>query len=367
MRRTIIFSLLLLLFPLFSEASTVVRTGETVAVSADQVVEGDFYGLGGTVALSGEVTDDLLVLGGTVTMNGEVGADTTVVGGTVDIHGLVNDDVRVIGGSVTIAGEVTGNLVVVASDLKVLSTAKVGGDVLFFGAKADLSGAIGGNVLGTSEYLRIDAPISGGLDVKTRNLVLGERADIAKDVRYASALELTRAQNALVKGEIERSEPSVVVADNSFKDALIPFLITLFAALVFYLFFKRFTLRVVEGSQVHQLRAVLIGLAVVFLTPFVGLMLLVSTLGSILGVMLLLSYFVVVFLMMVLAGAVAGGYIMVWLKQGSMLSVLSVVVGVALLHALLYIPIVGPILLIPLSLLTLGVVTERLYTMLRAA
>ncbi len=354
-------------FPYAVEASTVVRTGETVAVSADQVVEGDFYGLGGTVALSGEVTDDLLVLGGTVTMNGEVGADTTVVGGTVDIHGLVSDDVRVIGGSVTIAGEVTGNLVVVASDLKVLSTAKIGGDVLFFGAKADVSGSVGGNVLGTSEYLRVDAPVGGGLDVKTRNLVLGERADIAKDVRYTSALELTRAQNALVKGEVMRSEPRVMVAENNVKDALIPFLITLFAALVFYLFFKRFTLRVVEEAQSRQLRAVLIGLAVVFLTPIVGLVLLVTTLGSIIGVMLLLSYLILVLLGMVLMGAVAGGYIMTLRKQGSLLSVLSVVVGVALVHVLLYVPIVGPVLLIPLTLLTLGVATERLYALLRAA
>ncbi len=366
--RTLVFLglVVLLSLPLPTAASTVVRSGETVAISADQSVEGDFYGLGGTVALSGEVSEDVLVVGGTVTMNGDVGADAALIGGTVDVHGLVNDDVRIIGGTVTVAGEITGNLVVVASDLKILSTAKIGGDVLFFGAKGDISGAVAGDVFGTSEYLRVDAPVGGGLDVKTRSLVLGERAEIAENVSYTSAFELTRAQNAVVTGDVVRSE-SVVVTENRFKSALIPFLITLFAALVFFLLFKRFTCVVTENTHAHQLRSVLIGFGVIFLIPIAAMILLLSTLGSFLGVLLMATYFVFIMLMLILMGGVAGSYVMPLLKQGNEVTVLSIVVGVVLVHVFLYVPIIGPLLIIPLAVLTLGVIAERVYQLLRTA
>ena len=365
MRALVFLSLAVILtLPQITAASTVVRSGETVAISSDQVVEGDFYGLGGTVALSGKVSEDLLLLGGTVTMNGEVGADIAVLGGTVDIHGLVNDDVRVVGGSVTIAGEITGNLVVVASDLKVLSTAKIGGDILFFGAKGDISGAVAGDILGTSEYLRVDAPVGGGLDVKTRSLVLGERAAVTENVSYTSMVELTRSQNSIVKGDVVRSE-AVVVAPNEFKNALVPFLITLFAALVFQLLFKRFTMRVVESAQTHQFRAVLIGFGVIFLIPIAAMILLISTLGSLLGVLLLALYFVFLTLMLFLMGCVAGAYVMPLFRQPAEVSMLSIVVGVALVHLLMYIPVIGPILVIPLAVLTIGVIAERVYLLFR--
>lgn len=365
MRSIVFLSVMVFVLPLSAFASTIVRTGETVAVSADQSVAGDFYGLGGTVALSGEVTEDLLVLGGTVTMNGGVGADAAVVGGTVDMHGVIKDDLRIVGGTVTIAGEVTGNLVVVASDLKVLSTATVGGDILFFGARADIGGSVGGNILGTSEYLRVDAPVAGGLDVKTRNLVLGERAVVAKDILYTSAADLTRAQNAVVEGDVTRSDVAVV-AQNSFKDALIPFLITLFGALVFFLLFKRFTVKVAESAETRQFRAVLIGFATLFLMPLAAMILLLSTLGSLLGILLMFVYLAFLILTYILMGGVAGSFLLSVMKRGSgAVTVLSIVLGVALVHLLMYVPMIGAILILPLFVLTLGIVVERLYQLVR--
>src|SRR3989344_4713335 len=102
----------ILAIPSVALASSVMRTGEAVSVAADQAVEGDFYGLGNDVTVSGEVTDDLLVMAG----------------------------------EVTVAGEVQGDLVVLAGTLKVLSTAKISGDILFFGTDAEISGEVGKSI-----------------------------------------------------------------------------------------------------------------------------------------------------------------------------------------------------------------------------
>src|SRR3989344_5008966 len=145
----------ILAIPSVALASSVMRTGEAVSVAADQAVEGDFYGLG-------------------------------------------ND--------VTVAGEVQGDLVVLAGTLKVLSTAKISGDILFFGTDAEISGEVGKSIFGTSERMRVEGVVSGDIDVKTGTLTLGERADITGMVKYASSNEIVRAQNARVAGQVIQNE-----------------------------------------------------------------------------------------------------------------------------------------------------------------
>ncbi len=354
-----------LTIPYSAFASTIVRSGDTVSVSEDQVVEGDFYAVGGTVAISGKVVEDLMIIGGNVTVNGEVGADMAIVGGTVDVHGTIVDDLRVVGGTVVIAGDVAGNLVVVASDLKILSTATIGGDLLFFGGSADISGTIDNDILGTSEKMRIDGKVGGGVDVKTGGLVLGDRADIVNNVSYNSTHELTRAQDAKVKGKVLYTD-TVPIPQKSGRNAAITLLVFLFSTLVVYLFLKPFTLKIVESAQTQSLRHFGIGFGIIFLMPITGVILLISTLGTPLGIMLLSFYVVLLCLALALVGMVTGSYVMRLTKYSSVVSVLTAVVGVIIINLLFYVPIIGPLVLTGLVILTLGIITERIIHLIRS-
>ncbi len=356
---------MLIALPFAASASTVVRTGEVVSLAADQVVEGDFYGLGSTAAVSGEVTEDLLLFGGTVTVNGEVGADMAIVGGSVDIHGTVQDDVRVIGGTVVVAGTIEGNLVVVASELKVLSTAVIGGDLMFFGGSADLSGSVGNDVLGTSERLRIDGAVGGDVDVKVGSVVVGDRAEISGRLSYDSAQELVRSQNAVIKGDIVRSE-ATVAPENGLRSLVVAFLVTLFASLVMFLLVKPFALRVVEQAEEHEWRSLLIGFGVVFLAPIASVILLVSTLGSLVGMLLIMTYFALLCLAFSLCGMVAGSYLMRFAKQSKTVSVITIALGTAVLFGLMFVPVLGPLVVMLLFMLTLGVVSQLVVRLLRS-
>jgi cytoskeletal protein CcmA (bactofilin family) len=364
MRRFNLFLVAFFLFPSLVSASSVVRTGEAVTVAADQVVEGDFYGFGGTSAVSGEVTEDLLILGGTVTVNGTVGADMFVVGGTVDVHGTVNDDIRVVGGSVTVAGEVKGDVVVFASELKVLSTATIGGDILFFGGKAEISGSVGSDIMGTSESLRIDGPVAGKVDVTARTLTLGERAEITENVSYTSMQEIVRAQNATVHGRIIRTEPTLS-EDNGYRAIAISFLVLLFAALVIHLLFRTFTQQVADRANERFFRTFTIGFATLFLVPIAASVLLISTLGSIVGIILLCFYFGVISLAIPLSCVVAGVYVMRFIKKPLVVSVLTVVTGTLVFALSLHIPFFGSIILISVVLLTMGALVEHGYRLMR--
>ncbi len=365
MSRQIIIALLFLLIPAVSLASSVVRTGDESSFAVDQIVEGDFYWLASAPVISGEVTEDLLVLGGEVTATGKVGGDIAVVGGTVDFHGEAEDDVRIVGGEVTVAGEIKGDLVVVAGTLKVLSTAKINGDILFFGGEADISGEVGKSILGTSDRIRVDGLVAGDIQVRTGQLLLGERSVVTGLVKFTSEKELVRAQGAEVGGKVIQDKPIINTNVSEVKDLLVPFLILIFAALVWYLLFSRFLDKVSLQANNHPLRSLLIGFGLFFVTPVAVLILLISTLGSFLGLTLMAIYFALLIISVTVTGVVLGMYLMKLFKKPTTISISMVAIGVTVTYLLLFIPILGPVLFFALWLTTLGALTTFLYRTIR--
>ena len=366
MNRFFTYSLVFFLIPITVFGASIVRTGEMVSITEDQVVQDDFYGFGNDVAISGEVEGDLLGASGDMTLNGKVGADFLAVAGKVNIHGgsVVGDDVRVVAGEVTVAGEIVGDLVVVAGNLKVLSTAKVGGDIMFFGSEADIAGEVGGNVLGNSDQIRIDGLVEGEVDIKTSALTLGEKADIEGVVKYTSATDLVRAQDSEVAGKIVRNDP-ILEEVSLVQLVLIPFLITLFTALVGYLFLRRFLTQTASQAYDHPLRSILIGFGVLFLVPIVSIILIASTLGMLLGFILLFTYVALLASSFVTAGVVAGSYIAKMTPRSGEVPILFVALGVLFVHALMFVPIVGFLVLVTLILISLGALATRLYRLIR--
>src|SRR3989338_7070682 len=319
----------ILAIPSVALASSVMRTGEAVSVAADQAVEGDFYGLGNDVTVSGEVTDDLLVIAGKVKVNGKTGADLAALAGDVQIDGVIGGDARIVAGEVTVAGEVQGDLVVLAGTLKVLSTAKISGDI----------------------------------DVKTGTLTLGERADITGMVKYASSNEIVRAQNARVAGQVIQNETVVEVA--SPKDVLVPLLVLLFAALVWHLLFGRLLDRVSTQVVVHPLRSMMIGFGLFFLIPIAVGILIVSQLGSLLGITLVFAYFALLFAAVTISGVVAGTYLFTLVSPKRATGIPSVLFGTSVVFLFLFIPVIGPVLCIALILTTMGALATHLYRTIR--
>ncbi|HMO78339.1 MAG TPA: hypothetical protein PKA42_01780 [Candidatus Paceibacterota bacterium] len=362
----IILSLLLLIVPFNTEASSVLRMGESATFAVDQMVEGDLYWAANTVVISGEVTDDLLLLGGEVTVNGKVGADLLALGGRVDVHGFIGDDARIVAGEVVIAGEIQGDLVVVASNLKVLSTAKISGDLMFFGDTADISGEIGKSVLGTSNTIRIDSIILGDVQVKTNTITLGERTNINGNLSYTSVKEVNRAAGAVVGGKVVQNQPNMINGSVMAKDIVIPFLVILFAALIWYLLFSRFLFKVSNQINNHFLRTTLIGFGIFFLVPIAAVILLLSTLGSILGIILILAYFALLLMSLVISGTMAGAYALKLANKPVTISLLLILFGTAGYYLLLYVPIIGAILMIIISLATLGGLSTSLYRLMRS-
>lgn len=364
-RNLFTFTALIALFtiiPVTASAETVVRTGESVSVEKDQSIDGDFYTAASILNISGEVNGDLLALGGKTTLNGKVASDTLMIGGNVDVHGAVGDDLRIVAGEAIIAEPVTGDVFVIGGNVKVLSTASIGGDLLVYGGTAEVSGPVGGNVHGNVGTLRIDAPVAGSVDVTTDSLTLGDRADIAGSVRYVSATELTRSQNARVGGEITRSDETVESSTVPLQSILLPILMVLFSILVWYLIARRLLERIVARALTRSVRPVINGFFTLFGAPVVAGILIVTVLGSFVGVTMFVAYLLALLLAMVSGVAVFGQLVMMHIpkQQSATLTPLTLGVGVVATGLCLFIPLIGPVLLLTVFMITLGAIVDLL-------
>lgn len=354
---------LLVLMPLQGLlANTVVRSGETVTLTANQSIDGSFYVVGGTVALSGKVAGDTTVIGGNVTVGGEVTEDLAILAGTVSLQSPITEDVRIVAGQVTITENVGGNLVVVAGKLTISSEAKISGDVLFYGGELVVEGSVGGKLLGGAENVRVDTDVLGGIDMKAGQLTLGEQANVTGNVEYTSNNDVVRAPGAVVTGDVVKN--AVVTEDvqeNNARTIAIMFLVSLFATLSLYLLFRR---RVESFGQMVRsglLVKTVVGFVVVFMAPLLIIILLVSILGSLIGLIALCLFALLLTLTLPLLAVTAGSLLASLIDAKSKITVPYILLGAVAVHICLLVPIVGAAVVMFLFLATIGTLVDQIY------
>lgn len=118
------------------------RGGDVVVIKADEVIDDDLYVGAGQFTLDGTVKGDLFVAGSTIQINGTVEGDLVAAGQSVTINGTVEDDARIVGYALSVGGQVADDLVAAGFSLENGGESLVGGDLLFAGYQALLSGDV---------------------------------------------------------------------------------------------------------------------------------------------------------------------------------------------------------------------------------
>jgi len=344
-----------------ASASSVVRTGDTVSIAEDKLIEGDFYSATGKMNLSGEVQGDAVIASSQVTVNGKIDEDAMFFGGTVDVYGTIGDDLRVVAGETTIAEPVMGDVLVVGGVLTILSSASVAGDVILVTGKATIEGSVGGDILGWSNDLRIDAPVSGDVSVTVNTLTLGDKANISGSVQYVSRELAIQAQGATIDGDLVRNDPVIPAANTSVSAALIPMLIILFSVLAWYLISRKSLTAITNKALRKSVRPALLGFASVILVPFAIVLLTVSVIGMLVGITLFFLYALLLMLALIALPALIGqAMLKLFSRPTKELTLVSLVVGVFGVMFLAVLPIIGALVLVGVLVLAIGAMIETL-------
>lgn len=363
--KTLLLALVLLAPVTALEAETVLRTGSDISVGLEQVVEGDYYvssGLFSSSVMSGLVEEDMYGFGAVITVNGEVGEDATLAAGTVHMHGPVGDDLRVLAGEVTLAEPVGGDVFIMGGVVKVLSTATIGGDVFVFGGDVQIESEVAGSIFGQVEHFTLASAVGGDVEIEaSTGVVLSEGASIGGDLQYESLVPLARAPGSVVEGEVHKGQSNQPTAQEELRTLLIPLFISLFTILSLYLLFKPQLIKVVDTMQHESAKSLLVGIVALVAGPVLAIILLVSVLGVFVGLAFFAGLLLLYVVTLALTGAALGVLLLRLMYPKTQLSLVPIVVGTVLLHALVYVPYIGILIIFVLLAMGMGAILLLLY------
>ena len=339
-----------------------VRSGDTITVGPDQIIDDDLYVFGNNVLVQGSVHGDVIAAGSSVTIAGHVTGSVMAAGSTLVVSGPVDGSVRLAGNQLTVSAPVGGDALLAGSILLVNGPGRVGRDVLAGGNAINLQAPVGRNVSAGGNTLTVGSTVGGAVDANVTDLVIGNGALVQGPVSYVSSHDATVAPGARVDGSIQRTSPAVKPASpweigGIDTLALVRGFIGLAAlGILFALAFPRAvtttaaTVRYRWGASLGLGVALLVGIPVLALTLF-GLGLVIG--GWWIGV-LLLGLYAMLTVLGYLASAEWVGLAALRLGKSLGHPVWALLVGLLILGLVTLIPVLGALVVVAAIVLGIG-------------
>jgi len=348
-----------------------VEDGERYTLREGETLNENLYAAGGEVTIAGTVEGDVTAAGGNVLVTGTVTQDLLVAGGDVDLRGAVGGDIRAAGGTVTISGTIVGDVLVGGGNVRLLSGASVGGDVIAGAGSLILDGAVGGDVRAGAGSVSLSGTVGGSVFARVDELILGEMAAIAGDLRYTATREADIREGAVVAGAVdftERMRPDRREARYAAKGVLaalgvVKTLLVLVLALVLFWLMRRPVQTVVHEGVTRPGRAALTGFVVLIAAPVAIIVSWLTIAGALIGFFMIPLLIASGILGMTLGGVVFGAW--AWQRykklETPILNWKIVAGGIVLAAVLRAIPWIGWIFGFALFLIAFGAIWQTVY------
>jgi len=381
MRKTIalisISLLAILILPLSVQAATP-KTGPSVYVGKDEIVPDNLYAAGNAVTIDGNVKGDLICASASININGKIEGDVICAGQNININGEVTGSVRLLGSSINLNSKIGRNVNVAGGFVNFGSNADIAQDVIMGAGNGEIRGKINGDLIAAGGNLIIDNEIGGDARLwvdnnakaqqqpfatKSAPLTITDKAKINGYLTYTSTENASIAQGATIKGEVKHNLPEQKGADKKALAAMYGWMkiICLFSMLVVGLvlvsLWREEIKKITETDKWKDKigRSLGWGLVVLFLTPFIIIILLITMIGIPLALIIGGLWLIALYVSKILAAIVIGRAITEkwWHKKKDSL-VTAMVLGVFVLWLLCFFPILGGVICFLATLWGLG-------------
>lgn len=137
------------------------RSGETVVVGKDEVINDDLFATGATVTVDGTVNGDLMAAGQTVIINGKVTGNVLVTGSVVTVNGEVGHDVFAAAAAVTIGpnARIGYNAYAGGASVETQVGSRIGGSLYIGAGQGLVSGQIDRDLIAGTGRLRLEGTV----------------------------------------------------------------------------------------------------------------------------------------------------------------------------------------------------------------
>jgi cytoskeletal protein CcmA (bactofilin family) len=311
------------------------------------------------------VRGDVVAAGGQVLIEGRVEGDVLAAGGVVDVSAETMDDVRAAGGVVTLRGPITGDAVAAGGTVVLTRDAVVGGRAWFGGGNVDVAGQVGATLKVAARKIALSGAVGGDVEITADEIEVLPGARISGALTYRSP----RPAHIDPAAEIRGGVTYVPVEGPSFGGRVAARLLFVVAigvlGAVLILLFPRFSAATVATVGRHPWPSLGFGAAAAVGGPLLGALLAATVVGLALGA----AVFVVWGLAMA-AGFLAGTLLLGALatqigREGAPDSrrawVGALAIGLLLVAAVGFIPVVGGLVPAALALVGAGAVMRTVW------
>jgi cytoskeletal protein CcmA (bactofilin family) len=355
----------------FTSEDFYVYNQRLVTLPANQTVDSDFFAAAEQVEVAGTITGDAYVAAGQIIISGTIDGDLLVLGGQVTITGTVGQNLRILAGQVTVNGTVSGNISVIAGTLDIASTAIIRGNVITGSGNVTLSSPIAGNVKLAAGNATVGNTVAGDLIGGVGRLHLTSSGQVDGNLVYWSqaADRLSLSEEATISGVIEhrplpgqlerwQNQMDAQALSQGFQEMarvlrLIGLLGMILVGFLLIHFFPNYSYRSIQNIENRPLNSMLLGLAALILTPFVGVFLLFSVIGTPLAVLLFIAYGVYLYFAKIIFAYWLGARLLHRLRREAGKTV-TFMVGAGIYYLLTSFAIVAPITLFVAAIFGLG-------------
>lgn len=322
----------------------------------------DVYLAGEIVQVDSSINGDLYLAGGNVTVNGQVSEDLALAAGNAVITGEVGDDLRLGAGDAIISASIGDDLIVGAGNLELTADSKIGGDLIMGSGNANLNGAIEGNIYGGAGAVYINNEVKGTVHLPgVDQLRFGPNAKVLGNLKYKSRMEASGLTDGMVVGTIEYSATETPmaggeeVAEVFFGFSIFRLLSALFTGL-FFVWVARFYLTgSARTSYEKSLKSLGLGFLILFVSPILWLVLMVTGIGLPLAFLLVMAWVIALMVAKLVAMMMIGMKLVKIDDKSSFLRVYGAfAAGAVVFIAIGMIPLVGWVVKMLLMLIALG-------------
>ena len=365
-------AVLFLVLPVAASAATFKTSNDDVLnIGAKDDVKNLYTG-GNTVNVEAPVKGDFVGAGQSLTINNSVEFGVLAAGSDVKIKGPVGQSVRVAAANLLVTSTIGQDLVFLGATATIDSSAKIAGDVVGSGSSIQIDGPVDGNIrLSGVGYVRIDSAIKGNIEVTdVDKLEFGSKAVVEGSVKYSSPSEATIESGALIKGKVDYTESVKTQYTANYMNSvlsvstLLASVMTILLLLLFVYLVPKFARNYTVSAFKNGWASTGIGLALLILTPVVGLLFMVSVLGLKIGLVFTWLY-LTAFIFSSIFGPMLFGTLLVKIfsrtKNEFRVDWLTVLVGVLAMTIISIIPYAGGIVSFIFFIWALGALAQLAY------
>ena len=305
-------------------STTFVQTNMFI-LDSGETLDSELWLMASQITLNGNAKDDLFLMAvtsslwdddnkdGLVKLAGEYDNDVWAMGNTVELTGKIQDHARFLARTITINGSIAHSSIFIGNTLHLAHSAAIAADAWMMGENLIIEGDIKGNVNLMGKEVTLSGTFGQDVFVTAQDLVVLPGTKIRGNLTYRCPKELVFDRRVVIQGRVIRKmmpESSSGRALESFFYQSWLFMGALMVAMIFIALLPAFTNRAIRGIRSSPGKCMVTGLMVMCLVPLAVFFALLSIIGIPLGLLLMATAAILVYLSKIVVAMALGTWIL---------------------------------------------------------